>query len=78
MFDCFLDPETLSKKKRWYRSKEFREERKPFFETVVKNQPYEKLISAGDWEYSISKNGSLRIINVDDRDTELLLGLNKL
>ena len=76
MFDCFLDPEILKKKKGWYRSKEFQEEKKPFNETVVKDLNYEEICSTDDWQYSISKNGSLRIINLDE-NTELLLALNK-
>ena len=77
MFDCFLDPEILKKKKGWYRSKEFQEEKKIFTETVAKDLNYEELCSTDDWQYSIFRNGSLRIINIDE-NTELLLVLNKL
>ena len=77
MFDCFLDPETLKKKKKWYRSKEFQEEKIPFIESITKELNYEELLSNVDWQYSISSNGLLRIISIDE-DTELTLPFNKL
>ena len=77
MFDCFLDPETLKKKKKWYRSKKFREEKTPFIESMTNELNYEELLSTVDWQYSISSNGSMRIINTDE-NTELILPLNKL
>ena len=43
---------------------------------MVKDLNYEEICSTDDWQYSISKNGSLRIINLDE-NTELLLALNK-
>ena len=78
MFDCFLIPETLKNRKKWCKSREFREEKKPFVETLTKKLQYDEPLLVGDWQYAISRNGTLKIINTDDEDSELILPMNKI
>ena len=78
MFDCFLIPEVLKNKRKWCRSREFREDKKPFVESLTKKLQYDEPFLVGDWQYAISRNGSLKIINTDDEDSELILPMNKI
>lgn len=42
------------------------------------NLQYEEPFSTGKCQYSISRNGTLKIINIDGENSELILSLNRI